>query len=242
MEENTNQDSFAEEQDQKANTPEISQPVQPDCCDNKKETCCASTWNLIFKAMSLLTFVGVIILFIIYFSNNKNGINKTTALVKPDGAPLNIAFINSDTIMNQYKLFDDYEKKLEERKKQMEADMAIKAKKFEQDVADFQKKVQSYAISSDQAQKIEADLTQRQQQLLALKEKLTNELLEMEMAHQNDLFNKILETLKEYNKENQYDYILGYSKGSGILYASEKHDITQPILEMLNKEYDNKKK
>lgn len=241
MEENTNPGGLAQEQDHTTNTPEINQQEKQVCCDNNKETCCSRTWSLIFKAMNVLTFVAVIVLFILYFSDKK-GKGTGSAYVKPDGAALSIAFINSDTIMNQYKLFDDYEKKLEERKKQMESDMAIKAKKFEQDVADFQKKVQSYSISSDQAQKIEADLTLRQQQLLELKEKLTNELLEMEMAHQNDLFNKILETLKEYNKDKQYDYILGYSKGSGILYASEKHDITQPILEILNKEYDTKNK
>ncbi len=206
------------------------------------DNCCSTAVNKcerFYRGLNIITFIAVIVLFILYFAGG--GSNKTNINTGSQATTYTIAFINSDTLMNQYKLFDDYNTNLENRKIQMEDEMASKAKKFEQDVNDFQKKVQSYSISSDQAQKLEADLMKRQQDLMDLKEKMTEELLKMEMDNQTDLFEKIIEALKLYNKDYNYDYILGYSQGSGILYANEKHDITPAIVEILNTEYDNKK-
>ena len=216
---------------------EIKSTVDENGKSNAKQ-CCTSKCDKMYKALNILTFAGVIVLFILYFTNKKAN-NKVS--VSNNGAAYSIAYVNSDSLMSQYKMFDVYKTTMENRKKQMEADMAVKAKKFESDVADYQKKVQSYAISSDQAQKIEADLTKRQQQLLELKDNLTNELSQMELSNQTSLFDSIISALKVYNANQNFDYILGYSKGIGILLANEKYNITPAVVEILNKNYDKNK-
>lgn len=215
-------------------TTESAHEHQHDCC------CKSSKWDKLFKAMSIISFVGFIVLLALHFSGKSSSKAGVTSANVP-GTSYSIAYINSDSLMNNYDLYDDLQEQVGARKLQMEQDMAAKANKFEQDVNDFQKKVQSYAITSDQAQKMEADLMKRQQQLLDLKENLTNELLELEYTNQSALFDSIIGALKIYNEDHNYDYILGYSKGSGILLANEKYDITPVIIDILNKNYKENK-
>jgi len=222
-------------------------PAQENPSENQntainKDACCTPADKCVkfYRVLNIFTFIAVVVLFILYFTGGGKGKNNTNNNTNVEGNTYTIAFINSDSLMSQYKLFDEYKTKLENRKSQMENEIAAKAKKFEQDVNDFQKKVQSYSISSDQAQKLEADLMKRQQQLVELKDNMTEELLQMEMDNQTDLFEKIIDALKLYNKDYNYDYILGYSQGSGILYANEKYDITPAIVEILNNDYDKK--
>ncbi|MEY2792856.1 MAG: hypothetical protein RJA76_848, partial [Bacteroidota bacterium] len=50
--------------------------------------------------------------------------------------------------------------------------------------------------------------------------------------------NNIREYITKINKENKFEFVLGYSKlGGGILFADESVDVTQKILDGLNKEY-----
>jgi len=207
----------------------------------EKEVCCKpnSCMHKIHCVMNVLTFIGMIVLFILFFNQKKS--DTTVASSKATNANYSIAFVNSDSIMSQYKQFGVYKTQLENAKMRMEEEMAAKAKKFQAEVEDYQKKVQSYAISSDQAQKTEAALMQKQQQLSDLKDNMSNKLMEMELTNQTILFDSILSALKSYNKDHNFDYILGYSKGSGILYANEKFDITAPIVEILNKNMEKEK-
>jgi len=56
------------------------------------------------------------------------------------------------------------------------------------------------------------------------------------------LLDTISSFMKNYNKKTNYDFILGYSKGGGILFANEAYDITKQVLEELNKQYAKHKK
>ena len=207
----------------------------------EKETCSksCSCKTKIHCIMNILTFIGMIVLFILFFTQKKSASPNTNP--NTAGANYAIAFVNSDSIMSQYKQFGVYKIQLEEAKKRMEEEMAGKAKKFQAEVEDYQKKVQSYAISSDQAKKTESELMQKQQQLTDLKDNMSNKLMEMELDNQTILFDSIISALKTYNTDHNFDYILGYSKGSGILYANEKFDITAPIVEILNKNIEKEK-
>ena len=47
---------------------------------------------------------------------------------------------------------------------------------------------------------------------------------------------------KKYNRENGYQYVLGYQKGGNILYATPDLDVTQKLIDGLNKEYRDTQK
>ena len=69
------------------------------------------------------------------------------------------------------------------------------------------------------------------------KEMLSDEFGKKMQKMTDDLTTKIHDYLKQYNKDKHYDYILGFQRGGGILYAQTELDITQEILKGMNEEY-----
>ena len=55
---------------------------------------------------------------------------------------------------------------------------------------------------------------------------------------QLQITDSVINFANRYNKTYNADYILGYTKGGGILVANEKYDITQDIITGLNEEYE----
>jgi outer membrane protein len=48
--------------------------------------------------------------------------------------------------------------------------------------------------------------------------------------------------LKRYNRQYQFDYIMGYKAGGEILVSNDTLDITRSVLDGLNSEYHQRKK
>ncbi len=230
MEKNENPENEKQAQDIGANDFENPQKQAKDCeCNSLKRK---THLSLLLNAF-LLVLVG----FLFFTQNNTAEIQDAGPVSlrdSSDGIKYNIAYVNSDTLMKQYRLFDTYKEKIQNRKSQLENEIGRRFRNFEKEVEDFQKKVQSYAISSAEAQRLEMDLMQKQEQLLMLRESMSEELIEMEFSHQEALLDSITKAIHQYNKLHDFDYVLGYSKGSGILLANEKYDITKEVLEILN--------
>ena len=54
------------------------------------------------------------------------------------------------------------------------------------------------------------------------------------------LVDSITNFLNRYNLQHNYDYVLGYSKGGGILLAKDTFNITDQVLAAMNEAYTNK--
>jgi outer membrane protein len=65
------------------------------------------------------------------------------------------------------------------------------------------------------------------------------ELQEENVVSQNKVIDYIMDYLEEYNSDGKYRYILSFSFGGGILYASDSHDITAEVLRGINEKYES---
>jgi outer membrane protein len=152
-----------------------------------------------------------------------------------------IVFINSDSLKANYQLFKDLKASLEQTYKVKEADIKARQKTYEKDAAYFQEQVNKKSLSEKSAQMIYEDLMKVQQQLIDLRDQYTEELSRSEYDMNLQILDSIDVFLKRYNQEYGYDYILGYSKGSGILYAKDTLDITGDVIRKLNESYSSGK-
>ena len=63
-------------------------------------------------------------------------------------------------------------------------------------------------------------------------------------ARRNELTNKVLQTvnnfIQDYGSKNNYKFILGTTDNGSILYGAEGDDLTQVVLEELNRLYDER--
>ena len=83
---------------------------------------------------------------------------------------------------------------------------------------------------------MQANLQRQEQDIQELQNRLGAEL-DSETAKYNQALRDSLQNfLRDYNKDKKFDLILSKA-GDNILYAAKKHDITQEVINGLNKRY-----
>lgn len=189
--------------------------------------------NFLFSQViiNIVLIVAILIAFILILSRNTSDSSKH----KVDG--LNIVFVNSDTIMKNYKLFQDLKIELEAETLRLQKDLEKRQKALESKFIAYQNKIKTGNISIDEARKTEENLSQQQQELIKLNEMYTQQIAQRELEMTERILDSVISAIRLYNQSNQFDFILGYSKGAGILYANPKLDITNEILIILNNRY-----
>ncbi|WP_310590448.1 OmpH family outer membrane protein [Dyadobacter sp. NIV53] len=92
-------------------------------------------------------------------------------------------------------------------------------------------------MTPEQARSTEAQLMKKQQDLVAYRDQAAQALGQEEAVKNEQLYKNIRAYMEKYNKENGYEYVLGYSLGGGILFANPSLDVTKKIIDGLNKEH-----
>ncbi len=190
--------------------------------------------------INIVLVIAVGVLFVLYFTGKKkSGPAQTEEKLVENNSTGNgeMAYINIDTLMNNMDMFFDVRNKLIDKQKSSEAELNSRSKDFEKEATDFQEKVRKGLVTRSRAQEIEQELYLEQQNLIGFKDKLSLELAEEEQVMNRQLIYYITDYLKEYNKEKKYQFIISNSLGGPLLYASDKQDITNDVVEGINAKY-----
>jgi outer membrane protein len=188
-------------------------------------------WNVILT-------VAVLVLFFLHFSGGKSSSFSGSDSTSVNGR--RIVYVQVDTLLKNYAFFDDTRKELESKRYQLENDLSNRGRSLENEIQFFQQKAQTMTL--DQARATEAQLGKKQQDLIAYRDRSAQTLAQEEADKNEELYDMIYQYIEKYNKENDYEFVLGYSKGGGILFANSALNVTQKILDGLNKEYKEKSK
>ncbi len=192
--------------------------------------------SLILNAV-LIVAVGV--LFYLHFStrgSTKTGPARTEGinLVQPD---VPIVYVNIDTLLNNYEYFSDMQEDFTDKQSELEAELNNRSRQYEASAMDYQNKVQKGLVTRREAAELEQQLMAEQQSLLQLRDELTMQLQEEEQVSNRKLINAIMEYLKVYNEDQNYQFIFSNSFGDNVLFANEQLDITYNVLPGLNEQY-----
>lgn len=156
-------------------------------------------------------------------------------------ADAKIAYINTDTLNENYAYIADFTKVIRNKKTVLESQMQSMTAKFQQEYEAFQQSAQAGIAPQAELQKQQANL-ERQQQELANKE-LQMQNLGIELEEKNMELNKNVKDFLQKFNNGKFDYILSYSDlVPTILLTNPKLDITAQVLKGLNDEYNAKKK
>lgn len=147
-------------------------------------------------------------------------------------------YVNVDSLLTKYEFFKDTQKVLESKKFQLENELATKGRNLQNKAAFFQQKAPT--MTMEQGRATEAALQKEQQEIIQYRERAAQGLGLEEQKKNEELYNKIYEYLKKYNAQNKYEFVLGYTKGGGILFADTDNDVTRKVLDGLNQEYKDK--
>jgi len=195
------------------------------------------------KKLSIVLFVvlflAIIGLYFLHFTGEK----KEVTTEKPtDNISNGIAYVNIDSVIFKFDMFFDRRDELLAKQKKAEAELNAKGSQYEKAGKDYQEKVSKGLVTRATAAQMEQSLVQQQQDLVNLRDKLQSDLMEEEQVMNRQILEYITKFLEAHKSEYNYQLILGKSFGSVILYSDSTMDITQRVVDELNKKYKEEKK
>ena len=192
---------------------------------------------------------AVITLFVLFFVYMPKGSKSAGNEVEAQGELLPIAVVNTDSILKHYTLAVEASDKLQSQYEESMVKLDTKARAFQkeyetfqQDVLNFQKKVEAGAfLSRERAESEQARLQKKEQQLLAkqqdlenLRQKLSNDFMTQQAELTQQLQDSVQAYLREMNSDGRYHLILN---DAVLLNKTAGYDITNEVIEGLNARY-----
>lgn len=186
-----------------------------------------------------LTGIAVLALSaVVFYSCGKKTDSTGADAASKEGAAsgdLKIAFVYTDSVINKYEFFKKKSEEITQKGKKLDLDLQSRAKGFEQEVAIFQQTGGN--MTQNQARAKQDELMQKEQNLVAYRNNLMQELSVDESKLLNDVYEQVQVFMKDYAKENGIDIILSHTRGGAMWYANDAIDVTKSVVEGLNKKY-----
>jgi outer membrane protein len=149
-----------------------------------------------------------------------------------------IAYVDTNVLMQKYEGMKKARAEYEVKAKQWQANSDTLMKEFEAELKNYEKE-RSRMTKKEQELKEEL-LGNKQQQISKYRQATQMKAKEEEQKLTQTVVNTVNDYINEYGKKHGYKYILGANGSGSLLYAEKKNEITDIILEGLNKEYKKK--
>jgi outer membrane protein len=186
--------------------------------------------------LSSLALVGVLVLFGMQMSGDKNKAGKGGTSSGGSSVPGSghIAYVNIDTLEANYTFLKNKKDEFTRRQSSMKAELQNSAEQMQRDYANVQRKAQAGTLTEAEYASAQKRLGQMQQSLQTREAALTEQLLKEQDDFNKDLKGRLDKFLEEFNKDKRYDYILSYAPSGSILYADKNLDITKEVIDGMN--------
>lgn len=153
------------------------------------------------------------------------------------GEGIKIAYVEVDSLMTQYNFAKDYSVTLQKKSNNARNTLNQKGNTLQAAMANFQQKLNNNGFQSrEQAASQQAAIQRQQNDLQELQSRLENELASETAKFNEALRDSLQNFLKAYNEDKKFDLILSKA-GDNILMGNKKLDITQDVINGLNKRY-----
>ena len=150
---------------------------------------------------------------------------------------IKIAYVEVDSLMTQYDFAKDYSVNLQRKSNNARNTLTQKGNQLQAAINNFQQKLNNNGFQSrEQAASVQAAIERQQRDLQELQARLEGELATETQKFNEALRDSLNNFLASYNKSKKYDLILSKA-GDNFLYANKKYDITQDVINGLNKRY-----
>ncbi|MDR0830902.1 MAG: OmpH family outer membrane protein [Prevotellaceae bacterium] len=151
---------------------------------------------------------------------------------------VSIAVVNSDSILMNYQFAKSAQEKLAKKAEDAKLSLNLKQKSLEKEMAEFQKKYENQAFISQASMESQAkSLQKKQYDLQAHGEQLEGDFMNEQSKLGQQLKDSIDFAIKELNK-GRFSLVLSTSSmNDNVLFVDDKMNITNEILEFLNKRY-----
>lgn len=189
--------------------------------------------NKIQLVINIVLVAAVAALFVIFYSGNKPASAETTPLDPTEVIP--VAYLNVDSLLTNYTFAQEASDQLMSKQEDARVKMNTKLRTFQNEVADFQRKLENNAfLSRERAEKEQQRLAKKEQELQELEAKLTQDIMMENQKLNLQLTDSLNNFLKEFNADGRFHIILSNTAKDNVLMANEQYDITEEVINGLN--------
>lgn len=146
-----------------------------------------------------------------------------------------IYYVNFDSLTVKASYIKELRETSEARQRSLSRELERSGQSLQNEAREYQQKAAT--LSAIQRQLTEQDLTRKQQELMARRDQITEQLSQEEAQRAEKVFQTIKEYLRKQQGLGQVAYVLAYQRGSNILLANDSLDITQRVLAGLNEQH-----
>jgi outer membrane protein len=146
-----------------------------------------------------------------------------------------IVSIDIGKLLQEYQGMKDARVEYDKKLNQWNASIDTLVEKWQQQLKQYEKDRPN--MSTKERELKEELLYTKQQQLNQYREAIKNKAQEEEERLTRNVVNHINDYVDEYGKRKGYSYILGANSSGSIVYADKSRDITDEILDGLQKEF-----
>ncbi|OAV67238.1 Outer membrane protein [Bacteroidales bacterium Barb4] len=189
--------------------------------------------------------VAIIVLFALQFSSGKKtSFAANVALESNLGSKIDlsgvlpIAYINVDSLLENYNYAQDLFSIHMRSQENAQLNLSEKMRDLEKDANEFQRKVANNVfLSRERAQQEEQRILRKQQDVEELRNRTANDLMQEQERLNRALRDTIVSQLKVYNIDKRFHFIMSNTNGDNILLSEGTYNITDEVIELLNKNY-----
>ena len=183
--------------------------------------------------LNIVLVLAVAALYVLHFTGNSKTEDSWITAGSGD-----IVYINLDTLVNQYDMYNDLRTELESKVSAIENDLNKKGRALENDMKSFQEKMQKGLLTRSQMETMQNDLMARDQELRNLSQQKQMELAEEESVMYNRVMDAIRTYVDNYNKDKQFSLILTTTAATNSIISGDQGlNITTEVINGLNQEY-----
>ncbi len=188
--------------------------------------------------LSIVALVLSLIVFIVHINHHKEA-KKSEAVSKPK--PLKIAYVNIDTLLNNYDLYNILMLQLSKKQDEYQKKLNSKLLSIQRRSYQLQQKYSQHLITTATYQSEAQKLLNEQDKLNQWQQQKALELQNDQAAISARVYDSILVAVNEFNADKRYDLIFSNNytaTGRTLLYGDKGLDITDTIVEILNTKHN----
>jgi outer membrane protein len=152
-----------------------------------------------------------------------------------------IVYINQDSLVSKYDYIKDMDKRLGDKGKAAQSDVASRQQAIQREIAEYQKAAPT--MPADQRQATEQRLQRKGQEFQQYQQNAGAQVQNDQLSEQTKLYDRLVDFTKAYAKEKGYKMVLTTQKGNtNVLFADPSLDVTADVVKRLNEAYAKEKK
>lgn len=198
------------------------------------------THNTINYIINGVLAVGIICLFILQIGNrHRPATHQAESDVPQDSVSmLSFAYINVDSLLLKYYLAMDLRSQLLVKEENSRSIITQRVRDLELQMRRYKQRLEENPFLPREQSDVEyRQILQRQHDVYNLENQLSKELKEEQGRIYQQLYDSIIQHIRRYNDTKKISIFFSNTGGDNILYAKESYNVTQEVIDYLNKKF-----